>query len=108
MGLAMLAQLERSCWYGRHTGQLGLLNTSTETTLAEPTIHKRASWERESLGQLVSARVRLATYRFAAEQAMMWLVDIEDERGMFQVLEGGNGIEPISSIAYPTRTDAHP
>ena len=121
---AMLAQLERGRWHGRHTGQLGLLNTSTETALAEPTIYERAAWERESLGQLVSvhplqlcveelakysrmqsheltqyinrevamAGVRLATHRFALKQEVMWLVDMEDEHGMFQVLWRGKAL----------------
>lgn len=133
---AMLAQLERSRWHGRHTGQLGLLNTATEMTLAEPSIHERATWEREVLGQLVSvhplqlcieelskysriqsnelphhihqevhiAGVRLATHRFASKQEVMWLVDMEDEWGMYQVLWSGaalNRFRPLLSQRQP-------
>jgi DNA polymerase-3 subunit alpha len=58
----MLTQLERKRWHGRHTAQLGLLETSTEGSVAEPTIHERAAWEREVLGQLVGVHpVQLAS-----------------------------------------------
>jgi len=35
------------------------------------------------------AGVRLATHRFASKREVMWLVDMEDECGMFQVLWSG-------------------
>lgn len=133
---AVLAQLEHSRWHGRHTGQLGLLNVSTEVLIPEPTIYERATWEREVLGQLVSvhplqlcvdelakhphiqsnqlvqqvgeevniAGVRLATHRFVSKQEVMWLVDMEDERGMFQVLWSGaalNRFRPLLSQREP-------
>ena len=118
---AMLAQLERDRWQGRHTGQLGLLTTPSVTSGLEPTLHERAAWETEVLGQFVSihplqlvvkelsvynltgsdelsqhigqevtlAGIRLATHRFAARQESRWLVDMEDERGMYQTLWSG-------------------
>ena len=127
---AMLAQLERDRWRGRHTGQLGLLNTNNETIELLPTIHERATWEREILGQLVSihplqlcaeelakhariqsnelaqfinhkvsiAGIRLALHRFANKQGVMWLVDMEDERGMFQVLWSGKALNQFRSL----------
>jgi DNA polymerase III alpha subunit len=51
---AMLAQLARERWHGRHTGQMGLLATPSPTAMPEPTLHERAEWEREVLGQSVS------------------------------------------------------
>jgi len=133
---AMLAQLERDRWHGRHTGQLGLWNASTESSMPEPTSYERATWEREVLGQLVSvhplqlcakelakhsrvssdelaqhihqevniAGVRWATHRFASKQEVLWLVDMEDERGMFQVLWSGralNQFRPLLSQREP-------
>ncbi len=117
----MLAQLERERWHGRHTGQLGLPSTSSPASVSEPTIHERAAWEREVLGQFISghplqlvanelssynatpsdklsecvgqdvllAGIRLAVHRFASNQESMWLVDMEDEHGMYQVLWSG-------------------
>ncbi len=133
---AMLAQLARDRWRGRHTGQLGLLRVSTEESIPDPTIHARATWEREVLGQSVSvhplqlvadelakhtriqgydlgqfvdqdvmvAGIRLATHRFASKQESMWLVDMEDDTGMYQVLWSGaalNKYRPILSRREP-------
>lgn len=118
---ALLAQLERDQWRGRHTGQLGLLSNPSVSRLPEPTLFDRAAWEREVLGQLVGvhplqlvagelkkysvarsselaehvgeeisiAGVRLATHRFQSKQESMWLVDMDDEQGMWQVLWTG-------------------
>lgn len=52
---AMLAQLERERWQGRHTSQRGLLTTTSPVSAPEPTTGERAIWEREVLDQLVSA-----------------------------------------------------
>ncbi len=133
---AMLAHLERSRWHGRHTGQLGLLDTSRETTFAELNIYERANWEREVLGQLVRvqplqlcvaelakhshiqsdelaqhigqdvniAGVRLATHRFASERKAMWLIDLEDEKGIYQALWSGAALSrfrPLLSQREP-------
>ena len=119
---AMLTQLERGRWRGRHTGQLGLLEESSEEPAAEPAARERAAWEREVLDQWVSvhplqlvtdalskhnliqskalgehvgqdvalAGIRLATHRFASRQGSTWLVDMEDEHGMYQVLWSGD------------------
>jgi DNA-directed DNA polymerase III PolC len=127
---AMLAQLVSDRWHGRHTGQLGLLNASLDKSPQEPTLHERATWEHETLGQLVSihplqlcapelakhsrimsnelaqsinqemtiAGVRLATHRFANKQGVMWLVDMEDERGMYQVLWSGKTLNQFRSL----------
>ena len=132
----MLAQLERERWHGRHTGQLGLLETSSEEPAAEPTVHERAAWEREVLGQWVSvhplqlaadelakheltessalgqhvgqdvtlAGIRMSTHRFASRGESMWLVDMEDEHGMYQVLWSGavlNRYRPVLSERVP-------
>jgi error-prone DNA polymerase len=132
----MLAQLERDRWQGRHTGQLGLLTTPAATSMPEPTLHERAVWESEVLGQFVSihplqlvvkelsgynligsdelsqhigqevtlAGIRLATHRFAARQESMWLVDMEDEHGMYQVLWSSavlNKYRPVLSQRDP-------
>ena len=118
---ALLSQLEQDRWHGRHTGQLGLMETLSEEPAGEPTIHERAAWEREVLGQWVGvhplqlvaddlssqkltassalsqqvgqdvalAGIRLATHRFASRGESVWLVDMEDERGMYQVLWKG-------------------
>jgi len=51
---AMLSQLERDRWHGRHAGQMGLLATHTVMAMPDPTPHERAAWEREVLGMLVS------------------------------------------------------
>jgi len=54
---AMLAQLTRDRWHGRHTGQMGLLSaTPIQPLMAmpEPTLQERAEWEREVLGLSVS------------------------------------------------------
>jgi DNA polymerase III alpha subunit len=51
---AMLTQLERDRWHGRHTGQMGLLVTTPTAAMPEPTLQERARWEREVLGLLVS------------------------------------------------------
>jgi error-prone DNA polymerase len=51
---AMLAQLERDRWHGRHTGQMGLLTMTSSAAGPEPTVQERAEWEREVLGTLVS------------------------------------------------------
>ncbi len=132
----MLAQLERDRWHGRHTGQLGLLPLASIDSVSEPTIHERAAWEREVLGQWVSvhplqlvtnelsqynlihsnalservgqdvtvAGIRLATHRFVSKQESMWLVDMEDEHGMYQVLWSGAALErhgPLLSQREP-------
>jgi DNA polymerase III alpha subunit len=51
---ALLAQLARDRWHGRHTGQMGLLATQPLTAMPEPTLQERAGWEREVLGLSVS------------------------------------------------------
>jgi DNA-directed DNA polymerase III PolC len=51
---AMLSQLERDRWHGRHTGQMGLLVTQPMMAIPDPTPHERAAWERKVLGMLVS------------------------------------------------------
>jgi DNA polymerase III subunit alpha len=51
---AMLSQLERDRWHGRHAGQMGLLVTQPTIATPDPTLHERAAWERELLGMLVS------------------------------------------------------
>jgi len=118
---AMLSQLERDRWRGRHSGQLGLLTATLDASDPEPTLRERATWEREVLDQWVSvhplqlvanqltedtvtcsaelserigqdvtiAGIRLATHRFVSNRESMWLVDMEDEHGMYQVLWSG-------------------
>jgi DNA polymerase III subunit alpha len=127
---AMLTQLERDRWHGRHTGQLGLLSTPSGVSVSESTIHERAAWEREVLGLWVSvhplqlvanglsqynlihsnalservgqdvtvAGIRLATHRFVSKQESMWLVDMEDEHGTYQVLWSGAVLERHRSL----------
>jgi DNA-directed DNA polymerase III PolC len=51
---AMLAQLARDHWHGRHTGQMGLPALQPPTAMPEPTLKERAEWEREVLGLSVS------------------------------------------------------
>jgi error-prone DNA polymerase len=51
---AMLTTLERRRWHGRHTAQLELGLAADEPEMAPLTVHERAAWEREVLGDLVS------------------------------------------------------
>jgi DNA polymerase III alpha subunit len=51
---AMLAQLTRDRWHGRHTGQVGLPAMQPPTAMPEPTLKECAEWEREVLGLPVS------------------------------------------------------
>lgn len=139
---AMLNQIERDRWHGRHTGQLGLLSTSSLASVSEPTLHERAAWEREVLGQWVNvhplqlvanglskynlihsdamservgqdvtvAGIRLATHRFVSKRESMWLVDMEDEHGMYQVLWSGAVLErhrPLLSQREPVLIRGH-
>jgi DNA polymerase III alpha subunit len=66
-------------------------------------IHSNALSER--VGQDVTvAGIRLATHRFASRQESMWLVDMEDEHGMYQVLWSGAALErhrPLLSQREP-------
>ncbi len=121
---AMLAQLERDRWHGRHTGQMGFPMMPLAAAMEEPTPQERYAWECEILGQWTSVHplaligeetrsrnvtpsdalgqltgqtvtvlgIRLALHRFASNQDSMWLVDMEDTHGAFQVLWTGEAL----------------
>jgi DNA-directed DNA polymerase III PolC len=79
--VAMLAQLERDRWHGRHTGQMGLLAVQSPTAMPELTLstessmRERAEWERKVLGLCVSVH----PLQLAAEKHAQHLLTRSDE-----------------------------
>ncbi len=97
---------ERASWEREILGQLVSVHPMQ---LCADKLAKHSRIQSDALAQHIGqevtiAGVRLATHRFASKQEVMWLVDMEDERGMFQVLWSGaalNRFRPLLSQREP-------
>jgi DNA polymerase III alpha subunit len=78
---AMLATLERRRWHGRHTGQLRLALSGPEVEPPVLTVHERAAWEREVLGDLISVHPLLLVADALASHDLMSSDRLDECRG---------------------------
>ena len=72
--------------------------------MAKHSTHSSDELEQHIGQEVTVAGIRLATHRFARSKKSMWLVDMEDEHGMFQVLWSGaalNRFRPLLSQREP-------
>ena len=97
---------ERADWENEILGQLVSIHP---LQLCADALAKHSRIQSNALGQhigqaIIIAGVRLATHRFVSKHASMWLVDMEDERGMYQVLWSGavlNQFRPLLAQREP-------
>ena len=85
---AMLSQLERDRWHGRHTGQMGLLVTQPMMAIPDPTPHERAAWEREVLGMLVSVHPLQLVAKELAQRRLIRSDELSRHAGQDVTLAG--------------------
>jgi len=85
---AMLAQLERDRWHGRHMGQMGLLVTQPMIATPDPTLHERAAWERELLGMLVSVHPLQLVAKELAQHGLIRSDELRRHAGQDVTLAG--------------------
>jgi DNA polymerase III subunit alpha len=85
---AMLAQLERDRWHGRHSGQMGFPAAQPAETIAEPQLAERAAWEREVLGTLVSVHPLQLAARELAQYTLVRSDELSRHAGQDVTLAG--------------------
>lgn len=85
---AMLAQLERDRWHGRHSGQMGFPAAQPAEAIAEPALEERAEWEREVLGVLVGVHPLQLAARELAQYTLVRSDELSRRTGQDVTLAG--------------------